>query len=128
MAMHQHLTHHCRVLTITQVLEQLVKHGKISDDMSEKVQAFVRENQVQLPAVPSVIEPKTIAVPIRQRLTMIIEKKRTNLCLSADLTSLDEIIVVGSFSARHFLSDRSINMILVSRTNRIDDLHAEDPL
>ena len=90
------------MLTITQVLELLVKHGKISDDMSDKVHTFVRENQVQLPAVPSVIEERAIVVPIRQRLEMIIKDKRTNLCLSADLTRLDDIIEVGRMSSLSF--------------------------
>ena len=89
------------MLIITQVLELLVKHGKISDEMSEKVHAFVRENQVHLPAVSSVIEQKAILIPVRQRLEMIIKDKRTNLCLSADLTSLHEIIQVGRCATRH---------------------------
>jgi len=83
-----------RVLTISQVLEYLVKNGKITEEISQNVQTFLRENQTQLSVLKTEIENKNIKIPIRQRFQTILKEKKTNLCLSADLTSLDEIIEV----------------------------------
>ncbi|CAF0804929.1 unnamed protein product [Adineta steineri] len=82
-----------RVLTITQVLEYLVKNKRITQEASNDVQEFIRQNQTELPAIKNgIIEMKSSSVPIRQRFQTIREEKKTNLCLCADLTSLDEII------------------------------------
>jgi hypothetical protein len=48
------------------------------------------------------IENKNIPIPIRQLFQSIIKEKKTNLCLSADLTSLDEIIEVKLFDGKGF--------------------------
>ena len=80
------------VLTITEVLQLLVQHGRITETVSDSVKLFIKENQTQLPGLKSPIPSSN--VPIRQRLQTIIKEKRSNLCLSADLTSLDEIIEV----------------------------------
>ncbi|CAF4318737.1 unnamed protein product, partial [Adineta steineri] len=82
-----------RVLTITQVLEYLVKNKRITQEVSNEVQEFIRQNQTELPALKNgIIEMKSSSIPIRQRFQTIREEKKTNLCLCADLTSLDEII------------------------------------
>lgn len=81
-------------MTISQVLEILVKNGKITEEVSKDVQLFIQGNQTQLPVVKTEIENKILKIPIRQRLQTIINEKKSNLCLSADLTSLDEIIDV----------------------------------
>ncbi|CAF1202705.1 unnamed protein product, partial [Adineta ricciae] len=84
-----------RVLTITEVLGHLVKHGRITEEMSKTVQMFIRENQTQLPSSkPEIAETKHLSMSIRERFQMILKEKKTNLCLSADLPSLDEIIEV----------------------------------
>jgi polyhydroxyalkanoate synthesis regulator phasin len=88
---------YCRVLTISKVLEYLVQHGKITDEIAKSVQVFIRENQTQLPGLKPEIENKSISIPIRKRFQTIMKEKKTNLCLSADLTSLDEIIEVKFF-------------------------------
>ncbi|CAF2103430.1 unnamed protein product [Rotaria magnacalcarata] len=89
-----------RVLKISEVLGYLVQHGKITEEISESVKEFIIQNQTQLPTLNIEIENKTISIPIRQRFQTIMKEKRSNLCLSADLTNLDEIIelskLVGS--------------------------------
>ncbi|CAF4020812.1 unnamed protein product, partial [Rotaria magnacalcarata] len=88
------------VLKISEVLGYLVQHGKITEEISESVKEFIIQNQTQLPTLNIEIENKTISIPIRQRFQTIMKEKRSNLCLSADLTNLDEIIelskLVGS--------------------------------
>jgi len=83
-----------RVLTISEVLEHLVKNGRITEEVAKNVQVFIRENQTHLPVLKTEIEVKSTSIPIRQRFQTIIKEKKSNLCLSADLTSLDEIIEV----------------------------------
>lgn len=81
-----------RVLSITEVLQLLVQHGRITEAVSDSVKQFIKENQTQLPGLKSPIPSSN--VPIRQRLQTIMKEKQSNLCLSADLTSVDEIIEV----------------------------------
>ncbi|UJR33907.1 hypothetical protein I4U23_021326 [Adineta vaga] len=82
-----------RVLTVTDVLKHLVKNGRITEEISKDVQVFIRENQIQLSSLkPNIVEVRGSPIPIRQRFQSIMKEKKTNLCLSADLTSLDEII------------------------------------
>jgi len=83
-----------RVLTISEVLEHLVKNGRITEEVAKNVRVFIRENQTHLPVLKTEIEVKSTSIPIRQRFQTIIKEKKSNLCLSADLTSLDEIIEV----------------------------------
>jgi len=102
-----------RVLTLSQVLEYLVKNGKITEEVSKNVQAFIRQNQTQLTPLKIEIENKPITIPIRQRFQTIIKEKKTNLCLSADLTSLDEIIEVKLFREKKRFFLNKILLILV---------------
>ena len=95
--MKKSISFYSRVLTISQVLEYLVKHGKITEEVSKNVKVFLRRNQTQLPALKPEIETNHISVPIRQRFQNIMKEKKTNLCISADLTSIDEIIEVKIF-------------------------------
>ncbi|CAF5167739.1 unnamed protein product, partial [Rotaria magnacalcarata] len=83
------------VLKISEVLGYLVQHGKITEEISDSVKEFIIQNQTQLPTLNIEIENKTISIPIRQRFQTIMKEKRSNLCLSADLTNLDEIIEVN---------------------------------
>ncbi len=71
-----------------------MKNGKITEEVANSVQVFIRDNQTQLPALKPDIEVKPVTIPIRQRFQTILKEKKSNLCLSADLTSLDEIIEV----------------------------------
>ena len=84
-----------RVLNLSQVLEHLVKYGKITDDVAKHVLEFIHQNQTQLPTLKINVTNKDIPMSIRQRFQTIMKDKQSNLCLSADLTSLNEIIEVN---------------------------------
>lgn len=79
---------------MSQVLEYLLQNRRITEDIVKNVQVFVRDNQLQLPTLNVEMDIKLITIPIRQRFEKIRREKKSNLCLSADLTSLDEIIEV----------------------------------
>ncbi|CAF3353946.1 unnamed protein product [Rotaria sp. Silwood1] len=63
------------VLTISKVLEYLVKYGKITEGILKNAQIFIRENQTQLPALKTEIENKSI-IPILQRFQKIMKEKK----------------------------------------------------
>lgn len=115
----------CRVLTMTQVLEYLLQAGRITEEVSKSVQRFVRENQIQLPTPNVELEMKPITIPIRERFEKIRKEKKSNLCLSADLTSLDEIIEVENFERRNWRID---DEVLVSETSGTEYLYVENSL
>lgn len=87
-----------RVLKISKALEYLVKHGKVTEEVSKSVLTFLQEHQTHLSTPKIEIENKSISIPIRQRFETIIKEKKSNLCLSADLTSLDDIIDVNYYN------------------------------
>jgi len=73
------------------------------------------------------IEIKPVTVPIRQRFQTILKEKKSNLCLSADLTSLDEIIEVKFVDERLFFNNQ-ILLFSVSKTSWIEYLHVKNSL
>jgi hypothetical protein len=73
------------------------------------------------------IEIKPVTIPIRQRFQTILKEKKSNLCLSADLTSLDEIIEVKFVDERLFLNNQ-ILLFSVSKTSWIEYLHVKNSL
>ena len=110
---------------MSQVLEYLLQNGRITEDVVKSVQVFVRDNQLQLPTSNMETEIQPITIPIRQRFEKIRKEKKSNLCLSADLTSLDEIIEVIFW----YEEDESFrNSFSVSETNWTEYLHVENSL
>jgi hypothetical protein len=73
------------------------------------------------------IEIKPVTIPIRQRFQTILKEKKSNLCLSADLTSLDEIIEVKFVDERLFFNNQ-ILLFSVSKTSWIEYLHVKNSL
>jgi len=73
------------------------------------------------------IEIKPVTIPIRQRFQTILKEKKSNLCLSADLTSLDEIIEVRFVDERLFFNNQ-ILLFSVSKTSWIEYLHVKNSL
>ncbi|XP_018417204.1 PREDICTED: uridine 5'-monophosphate synthase [Nanorana parkeri] len=85
------------VSTLTQLLNVLQQLGKVDTEMVENVRRFIQENKViELPSAP-VKKPCTAlsyssraalsgAHPLARRLCAIMEKKKSNLCVSADVT------------------------------------------
>jgi hypothetical protein len=88
---------------------------------------FIRDNQTQLPVLKTEIETKPVTIPIRQRFQTILKEKKSNLCLSADLTSLDEIIEVKFVDERLFFNNQ-ILLFSVSKTSWIEYLHVKNSL
>lgn len=93
-----------RVLTINRVLEILFAAGKLDLETVRNVQDFVDRNQTVLKKNKIETPTKIDVSSIREKLRSIVEKKKTNLCVSADLTSLAEIIEVKKYFLRFDLS------------------------
>ncbi|KAF3778425.1 Uridine 5'-monophosphate synthase [Nymphaea thermarum] len=89
------------VLTFTTILDTLLRHGKVTNDIAASVRAFLEENRtVAVPARASLPVPPTAKArtpygekaalaknPMGKRLLelMLMELKQTNLCLAADV-------------------------------------------
>ncbi|KAM5152479.1 uridine 5'-monophosphate synthase [Mantella aurantiaca] len=82
------------VSTLTQLLDLLQQLGKVDAETVENVRRFVRENKVTGPPPPppgpalsySSRAALPGAHPLARRLLATMEKKRSNLCVSADVT------------------------------------------
>ncbi|CAI5459271.1 unnamed protein product [Closterium sp. Yama58-4] len=105
-------------LTLTHVVTALVKHGKLTNDVAESVTKFIAENQTANPAAapavalaaapaPAVTVTPVTAAPSRKsyaaraalaknevgrRLWEIMERKKTNLSVAADVESAEELL------------------------------------
>ncbi|CAN6442718.1 unnamed protein product [Victoria cruziana] len=94
------------VLTLTAILDTLVRHGKVTNHVAESVRAFLEKNQtvavpapLQLPVRPTVKaripygERAALAQnPMGKRLLQLMEMKQTNLCLAADVPTAAELL------------------------------------
>lgn len=85
------------VITLTQLLDLLQQLGKVDTEMVENVRRFVQENKVTGPPSAPVKKPcvspsysSRAALPethpLAKRIFAIMEKKQSNLCVSADVT------------------------------------------
>jgi len=92
------------VLNIHQVLDVLLKHNKITNDVFDQVKNFITNNQFQaLPKPPADIKPPKCVLSYTERRDLTnnsiakkvfdtMEKKGTNLCFSVDVTSSREML------------------------------------
>ncbi|CAN6486006.1 unnamed protein product [Victoria cruziana] len=94
------------VLTLTGILDTLVSHGKVADDVASSVRTFLEENRaVAVPAPAAAPAPKTAKArlpygeravlaknPAGKRLLEVMERKQTNLCLAADVPTAAELL------------------------------------
>ncbi|KAF4086535.1 hypothetical protein AMELA_G00084650 [Ameiurus melas] len=92
------------VVSISQLLDILVRSGRIDRQTFSSVEKFIQENQTFTPG--EVKEKKNgsgemryndraalpSAHPIAKRLFTLMEEKRTNLCVSADVTHTHELL------------------------------------
>ncbi|XP_063788835.1 uridine 5'-monophosphate synthase isoform X2 [Pseudophryne corroboree] len=85
------------IYTLTQLLTILHQLGKVDVELVEDVRRFILENQVIHPAALAVRKPGAAMSyssraalpdthPLAKRLLAIMEKKESNLCVSADVT------------------------------------------
>lgn len=98
-------------LNLTQMVEVLVKHGKLTEDVSLSVRQFIAENQTSLPAAAPAQVPSTPAA-CKQRLSYgerallaqnstgkqlfeIMEHKKSNLSLAADVNTAEELLAIA---------------------------------
>lgn len=96
------------VCTLSGVLEILQQQGEVAAEMVEKVKKFIEGNvfEAQNGAAPVKRPCKELSFsaraqlpgvhPIAARLLMLMEKKQTNLCLSADVTSPKELLQLAA--------------------------------
>lgn len=95
------------VISISKLLEVLVKAGRIDLATSQDVERFIEENntfKVNSSSVPAK-NPKMLSYgaradlpdthPLAARLLKIMEEKKTNLCVSADVTSSKELLDIA---------------------------------
>lgn len=99
------------VLNVTEILKVLVEAMKITVEKAQEVQSFVKNNQV--PINPKKAEEK--AAPVlsfgeRSKLTNnqwskqmldLMERKKTNLCASADLTNMHDLLSLAMKVGEH---------------------------
>ncbi|NWU91173.1 UMPS synthase, partial [Upupa epops] len=98
------------VCTLSGVLEILHQQGEVSVEMVEKVKKFIQGNMFEPlsqngpTAVKRLCKELSFGAraklpgvhPVASRLLMIMEKKQTNLCLSADVTSSKELLQLAA--------------------------------
>ncbi|MBN3300949.1 UMPS synthase, partial [Amia calva] len=96
--------------SISNLLEVLHKHGRIDAEMVQSVNTFIRENNTftssnENSAVPTKKKCEDLSYgaraelpgvhPMAARLLKLMEKKKSNLCLSADMTDSKELLQVA---------------------------------
>ncbi|KAF5924043.1 uridine 5'-monophosphate synthase [Diceros bicornis minor] len=105
--LHAHGIHLHSVCTLSKVLEILEQQKKINPEMVERVKRFIQENVFvaanQNGCLPSVKKtPKELSFgaraelprihPLTSKLLRLMQKKETNLCLSADISESRELL------------------------------------
>ncbi|KAJ1190240.1 hypothetical protein NDU88_006978 [Pleurodeles waltl] len=98
------------VCTLTKVLEILNQKGKVDADMVAKVKKFLEDHNVVIPKTTNGVAPVKICKelrfsdrallpnvhPLAAQLFQLMEKKQSNLCLSADVTNCKELLQLAS--------------------------------
>ncbi|MCI4378811.1 hypothetical protein PGIGA_G00220570 [Pangasianodon gigas] len=96
------------VVSVSQLLDVLVRSGRIDQQTFSSVEKFIQENQTFMPAGEEKEKEKekngsgemsysaraalSSTHPIAKRLFTLMEEKRTNLCVSADVTHTRELL------------------------------------
>ncbi|XP_018024815.1 uridine 5'-monophosphate synthase [Hyalella azteca] len=105
------------VVTLDQMLEVLKRHGRIQDTMIAEVQQFIRKNNVtkirtkceeavSVPANERLIKTFELRAdaavhPLVRSLLGIVTSKRSNLCVSADVSSCTELLTLAQQVGPH---------------------------
>lgn len=105
-------------LPITRMLDTLVAHGKVTEAVAADVRAFLAANQTSVPAAASLVTGQPAQVKAAPRLTYgaraklagnaagkrlleCMERKRTNLCVAADVTTCDGVLRLAAAIGPH---------------------------
>lgn len=96
-------------LKLTQMVDVLVRHGKLSGEIADSVRTFIAENQTKVPA-PSPSPAPVNGVrkrssygeraalaqnPTGRKLFELMERKKTNLSLAADVSTAQELLSIA---------------------------------
>lgn len=91
-------------LTLTQMVEVLVRHEKLTEDIAESVQQFLSENQTSVPPITSLVVKRRLPYgerallaqnPTGKRLLELMERKKSNLSLAADVNTAAELLAIA---------------------------------
>lgn len=93
------------VISISRLMDVLIQSGRIDQQIFSSVEKFIQENQTFMPAGEekkkenrssemSYSARATLSTihPVAKRLFTLMEEKRTNLCVSADVTRTHELL------------------------------------
>lgn len=98
------------VCTLSQILKSLEQQEKIAPEMVKRVEKFIQENVIKPPEQNGTAPTKRICKemsfgaraelpgihPLAAKLLRLMEKKQSNLCLSADVTSSKELLQLAA--------------------------------
>eukprot|EP00200_Dunaliella_tertiolecta_P001565 CAMPEP_0202351108 /NCGR_PEP_ID=MMETSP1126-20121109/7900_1 /ASSEMBLY_ACC=CAM_ASM_000457 /TAXON_ID=3047 /ORGANISM="Dunaliella tertiolecta, Strain CCMP1320" /LENGTH=513 /DNA_ID=CAMNT_0048943189 /DNA_START=130 /DNA_END=1671 /DNA_ORIENTATION=- len=104
---------------LSQLLDVLVKHEKVSDLTANKVRSFITSNQTQLPAATSTPTPqpapskparlayeeraKQAKNPMAQRCLELMARKQSNLSVAADVDTVEEMLDLAEKVGPHIV-------------------------
>ena len=94
------------VLEINEVLEVLLKRGNIDNNMFDKVHQFINENQFDvLPSSMKCLSYKErgniVKNAVARRIFAIMDKKKSNLAFSVDVTTCAEVLQLADIVGPH---------------------------
>ncbi|XP_014660724.1 uridine 5'-monophosphate synthase [Setaria italica] len=98
------------LMTLTEVLAVLLKHGKVTQEKAEEVRQFLDANRkVAVPGVPAkpvvLRKPfeeraKLATNPVARRLFEVMVAKQSNLCVAADVGTAKELLTHQIFGSK----------------------------
>lgn len=124
------------VVDIEQVMDILVKHKRIKQEVADNVKDFVRNSQVEIkspvpssplpsasPRLPYGVRATSARNPFSRRLLELMERKKSNVCLSADVTTCAELLNLARTIGPHIvLLKTHVDMINDFNHDFIDEL------
>ncbi len=93
------------LFTINFVIDTLHKYHRLNDQEVEKIKNFLSSPEIIAPKKKKVpYEKKRITHPVGKKLIDIAIKKQSNLILSADLKTTEEILSIASLIGQHIVA------------------------
>jgi uridine monophosphate synthetase len=100
--------------TLSYILDTLLRHGLVTDDIAAKVKQFIAENQTDKPgAIPAAApapKPKRLRYeeraahaqnPLGRKLFELMARKQTNLSVAADVATVEEMLELAEKVGPH---------------------------